>query len=492
LNQSKLLLSLIVACIAAAGRAAYLEQPMRYDESWTFLVYVNQRWLDVFNYSAPNNHVLNSLLIKLSTITWGGHPVVIRLPAFLFGLGSVFLTYRLANRLWGGGYVASLIMASMPYLILFSTNARGYSALVFFTLLFLLIGIQLLTSLDTTPLIKLSLVTSVGIFNMPVMIYPILCSTAWIVVSLVIDKKSLYVIIIKFLVPFALLTSAITTLMYLPVIYATAILNNGITNAFDLLLNNNYVQIGNFRDFSLEFLYHLNTSIRVIFRDIPLILLISIILLILIGIVVEYRQKNFIMSKILASFLLLTGGLLLLSRNIPYTRTWIYLIPVLALAADRGAHFIWSRSSQRGKGIFEIVALCGALAVVVNLVASGNLRNYSDTGTFEDGKVLGEELARRIGPGDQAIISGIPADRPVGYYMWHASTFGKPDTRAMTNSGVANRSIFIVIPNDRLKLEMKSQHPILVERDDSLLTIYPNAQKIFEYKGSVIYQAKLL
>jgi hypothetical protein len=327
---------------------------------------------------------------------------------------------------------------------------------------------------------------------MPVMIYPILCSTAWIVVSLVIDKKSLYVIIIKFLVPFALLTSAITTLMYLPVIYATAILNNGITNAFDLLLNNNYVQIGNFRDFSLEFLYHLNTSVRVIFRDIPLILLISIILLILIGIVVEYRQKNFIMSKILASFLLLTGGLLLLSRNIPYTRTWIYLIPVLALAADRGAHFIWSRSSQRGKGIFEIVALCGALAVVVNLVASGNLRNYSDTGTFEDGKVLGEELARRIGPGDQAIISGIPADRPVGYYMWHASTFGKPDTRAMTNSGVANRSIFIVIPNDRLKLEMKSQHPILVERDDSLLTIYPNAQKIFEYKGSVIYQAKLL
>ena len=202
MNQNKLLLSLIVACIAAAGRGAYLEQPMRYDESWTFLLYVNQDWLDVFNYSAPNNHVLNSLLIKLSTIAWGGHSAVIRLPAFLFGLGSVFLTYRLANRLWGGGYVASLIMASMPYLILFSTNARGYSALVFFTLLFLLIGIELLSSVDKTSLTKLSLVASVGIFNMPVMIYPLLCSTAWIVISLFVDKKkSLQIVVIKFLVP---------------------------------------------------------------------------------------------------------------------------------------------------------------------------------------------------------------------------------------------------------------------------------------------------
>lgn len=327
---------------------------------------------------------------------------------------------------------------------------------------------------------------------MPIMIYPLLCSTAWIVISLFVEKKSLKIVVIKFLVPFAFLTGTITALMYLPVIYATAILNNGFANAFDMLLNNNYVQIGNFRDFSLEFLYHLNTSMRVIFRDIPIILLISIILLILIGVVAEYHQKKFVISKILASFLLLTVGLLLLSRNIPYARTWIYLIPVLALAADRGAQFVLIRSSPTGKGIFEIMALCGALAVVVNLVASGNLRNYSDTGAFEDAQVLGEELARRIGPGDQAIISGIPADRPVGYYMWHASTYGKPNAVAITQDGVVNRSIFIIIPNDRLKLEMKSQHPILVERDDSLLRVYPNAQKVFEYKGSVIYQAKLL
>ena len=142
-------------------------------------------------------------------------------------------------------------MASMPYLILFSTNARGYSALVFFTLLFLLIGIELLSSVDKTSLTKLSLVASVGIFNMPVMIYPLLCSTAWIVISLFVDKKkSLQIVVIKFLVPFALLTTTITALMYLPVIYATAVLNNGFANAFDMLLNNNYVQIGKFRDFS--------------------------------------------------------------------------------------------------------------------------------------------------------------------------------------------------------------------------------------------------
>ncbi len=465
---------------------------MRYDESWTFLLYVNQGWLDVFNYSAPNNHVLNTLLIKLSIITWGGHPVTLRLPAFLFGLGSVFLSYRLANRLWGGGYIASLIMASLPYLILFSTNARGYSALVFFTLLFLLVGIEFLSSLNRISLIKLSLVSSIGVFNMPVMFYPILCGVGWIAASMFLAKESLKAIFSNFFIPFVLITSAAIILLYSPVFYATAILNNGLTNALELILNNNYVQIGGLSSFSSEFFYHLNTSLRVLFQDVPLILLIAIFLLILIGIASEYLDQKFVISKILVLFFLITGGVLLLSRNIPYPRTWIYLIPIVALGADRGAEFLLRQMSSAGKIIFQILAIFAAINVVVTLAATGKLKSYSDTGAFEDAQVLGEELARRIGPGDQVIISSIPADRPVGFYMWHASTYKKSEVGALRTIDVANRSLFIVIPNGQLKLEMKSQHPILVEKDNSLLIKYPTAKKVFEYNDSVIYQVTLL
>jgi 4-amino-4-deoxy-L-arabinose transferase-like glycosyltransferase len=134
ISESLLLIGIVL--IGLLLRVFYLDQPMRLDESSTFLNYVNKHWSQVFNYTAPNNQVLNTLLIKLSTKLWGGHPFVIRLPALAFGVACIPLIYLVCKKLGSGGYIAALILAVHPYCILFSTNARGYSAIIFFTLLF--------------------------------------------------------------------------------------------------------------------------------------------------------------------------------------------------------------------------------------------------------------------------------------------------------------------------------------------------------------------
>ena len=129
INESLLVTGLVF--IGLSLRIFHLDQPIRLDKSATFLNYVNKGWGQVFNYTAPNNHVLNTILIKLTTTLWGGHPFVIRLPALLFGTASIPLIYFVCKKLGGGGYLAALIIAVHPYCILFSTNARGYSAIVF-------------------------------------------------------------------------------------------------------------------------------------------------------------------------------------------------------------------------------------------------------------------------------------------------------------------------------------------------------------------------
>ena len=110
-------------------RGYFLAEPLRYDEAYTFMEYVNQGWGRLFWYSAPNNHVLHTVLVKLAVLIWDGHPAVIRFPAFLAGVAGIPLAYWFCRRLVSerAGRCAAVGMAVMPYLILYGAIARGYS-----------------------------------------------------------------------------------------------------------------------------------------------------------------------------------------------------------------------------------------------------------------------------------------------------------------------------------------------------------------------------
>jgi len=59
---------LIIAAIGAVLRLALLDQPMRYDEAYTFIVYASQPLGQALvTYSAPNNHLFHTLLVHLTT-----------------------------------------------------------------------------------------------------------------------------------------------------------------------------------------------------------------------------------------------------------------------------------------------------------------------------------------------------------------------------------------------------------------------------------------
>ena len=102
--QSRLETAALIAIVVVgtAVRLAFLFRPMQLDEAYTYNEYASKPVLDGLSwYTLPNNHLLNTLLIHVSTVVLGNEPWVVRLAALAAGLGLIPATYALTRRLCG-------------------------------------------------------------------------------------------------------------------------------------------------------------------------------------------------------------------------------------------------------------------------------------------------------------------------------------------------------------------------------------------------------
>lgn len=82
-----------------------------------------------------NHHPFYAVLAHISRALFGEHPWSVRLPAVLFGIATVPALYALARRLvtQREALLACALLAVSYHHVWFSQNARGYSAIAFFT-----------------------------------------------------------------------------------------------------------------------------------------------------------------------------------------------------------------------------------------------------------------------------------------------------------------------------------------------------------------------
>ncbi|MCX6067597.1 MAG: glycosyltransferase family 39 protein [Chloroflexi bacterium] len=134
---SRPLLVLIALC-GLLLRIGGLNKPVEYDEAYTVVEFSSRSWWAVISdYSLPNNHILHSLLVRASLLSFGQHAWSIRLPALLAGLGMIVAAYFLGKALYSRetGLVAAALVAYFPEMLRFSTTARGYTLVGLFSLL---------------------------------------------------------------------------------------------------------------------------------------------------------------------------------------------------------------------------------------------------------------------------------------------------------------------------------------------------------------------
>lgn len=128
----------VLAAVSLVLRLYRLNDGLWLDEISTWIRYMRLPLLDIpRTYGSENQHFLFSLLARISMNVFGESVWAFRLPAVLFGSASVWAAYLFAAEAasrQAALFTAALLTFSYHH-IWFSQNARGYSGLLFWTLL---------------------------------------------------------------------------------------------------------------------------------------------------------------------------------------------------------------------------------------------------------------------------------------------------------------------------------------------------------------------
>lgn len=416
---------LAIGFIGVALRLAYIDQPMRYDESVTYLYFVRHPWADALsNYQYPNNHLFHTALVKALVTVFGNSPIVLRIPALLAGVVIIPATYAATRELYGAraALFAAAIVSASAELTLFSTNARGYSLVVLAFLLLILVGARILRGDDQQSWIEFIVISWLGAWTIPIMLYPFGSIVAWLALSLLVagrtgDVRKLGIAVAA--------VGGLTFASYWPVIQRSgvaAITNNAFVRSSEWLL----------------FLHDLvNTTGEALVgwsTGVPLLVTIPLLLF---GVAALRRHAALSRTTVgipVAAFIW-CSWLLVVNHRAPFARVWLWLLPVIGALAGAGLlRFLESRSRLRVLGDrFPLVAVVICALFAASIGYSQTVPRSGETGAYPDARRVADWLRTESKPTDR-VLAPIPTNAPLEYYAVRAGIrpdiFTADETRA--------------------------------------------------------------
>ena len=462
------------AAIVVVGtllRAYYLTQPMRYDESVTYLYFASQSWTTVVSsYTYPNNHVFHTLLVKAFVTVLGDAPWVLRLPAFIAGVAMIPATYVVGRRLFGfaAALIGAALVAVSGALTFYSANARGYTMVC---LASLILANALLKLREQPSFAQWSIVvvtTALGMWTVPVMLYPAGGLALWFVLSALRDDTNQPRSDLARCAIALLATTILIVLLYSPIV---------VNDGFGALTGNSFVRATAWRVFFRQISSSIGPAFAVSTLGYPSIIAIVIAACAVAGLVQE-RKTNGLRVSMAGSTYVWCAFLLLVTHRAPYLRVWLFLVAPVALLAGHGSMRIVSRFAPAPERVAAnaggvSIALAAMLAMVV-LVSRG-IETSLDTGTLRDAERIARSFSR-LRPGDR-VLAPIPSNGPLAYYFVRAGL----DTAFLSSVPNDSSRVYLVVNTaEGFTLNSGSRDP--------LLRRYTKARRLARYRSAEVYQ----
>ncbi len=159
-------LVLCVLVLALYMRLQLMTRSLFYDELYVAVhgVQAHSLYEALFKEFSSSNHLGYTALAYITCHVLGTSELPLRLPALLFGLGSIYILWQWSQKYFGKAIaiLGALLLALAPAHIIWSASARGYSACVFFTILSTALYFSLLEKPCLKTLIMLVLTNSVA------------------------------------------------------------------------------------------------------------------------------------------------------------------------------------------------------------------------------------------------------------------------------------------------------------------------------------------
>jgi 4-amino-4-deoxy-L-arabinose transferase-like glycosyltransferase len=377
-----------------ALRAVYLSQPMRVDEAATYLYYVRKPPLyGLVSYTLPNNHVLHTLLVSVSTFLFGNHPWVIRIPAFAAGVAMIPLSFVVARQLYGeaAGLITAAFVASSSILIEYSTNARGYTIVAALFLGLLALKPALMKG-EARAWRWFAILGALGFFTIPTMFFPFGVVVAWLAVAIARAPDEERRALRTRLASGVGLTFVLTVAAYLPAILWTGP---------RALFANRFV-VSRPWDVWLSLMRPLLGSIwRGWNGGLGIVGMVLFLGLFAIGLV--RGRTSLALIAVAWCVLVVIAG-----RWYVYARVWTFLVPIYWMTVAAGMVFVLRRSR------FSVtIAMAALVAIGVSILASGTVVRSPD-GAFPDAERVA--VALRNARVDDEVLTLNPVTAPLQYY----------------------------------------------------------------------------
>jgi dolichyl-phosphate-mannose-protein mannosyltransferase len=397
-------------------RAWHLGRSVRYDEATTYLMYATQHlYRALSNYSYPNNHLFNTLLIHFSLRAFGDNAVALRLPAFIAGGLTIPMSWLAGRALYGrsAGILTAGCVAALPTFIEYSVNARGYALQWVFILAMMCCGVILISnhSLKTSWLAFVAAGVG-GIYCIPTMVIPIGSILIWMLVSAVASGGVLQLrVVLKKLAWAGLAMGFLSLLLYLP-----PLLSSGPS----AVLSNRFVISRQTPFFEgLGALAHA-TWLRWS-EGVPTAIIWILTGGIVIGLVFHRKASAFAVPMTVVFWI--WSFVFAWARNIlGYPRVWNYLLLAAIIAASAGLSLLVRLLV--GHSEFRQVVFAGTASVLLTAIVGTCLirerllfRNNEGVAMVDTAQVV-EFLKAELRPGE-SLVSNYPVNPIIEYSLLH-------------------------------------------------------------------------
>jgi mannosyltransferase len=138
-HEKEIFIAMIaLAAVALVLRIWQLNSGLWIDEVLTLVDFVRHPLGEIVTtFPSQNQHMLYSVLARISFDIFGDSIWALRIPSVLFGIGSIWALFYLGKTILGSkeALLASILMTFSYHHIWFSQNARGYTGLLLATLI---------------------------------------------------------------------------------------------------------------------------------------------------------------------------------------------------------------------------------------------------------------------------------------------------------------------------------------------------------------------